>query len=243
MILFAILIPTVIVPYATYKKVGRPVAVVRLSNGVTLEFEIFLEDVPIASANFLYLAKRGYFNGSIIFDVQNDFVRFGGFYNNQFDHRTNDTEFTNKFTDIVPDSATHNRFSYRLRADTGAQTQHGLENGYLSFMQNAYATEFQICAGTDALLNVTNENGSSMITEPIISFGRYLNEDTLKKIEALYAGTAGKTSATTDRIGWQTPNVQIKITGVKIYNLSKGDWKKPDFSKLVLPNVSYWTNG
>lgn len=49
--------------------IPNPVATIRLTDGRSMRFELFLQDAPNTVANFVYLAQRGHYNGLEFFRV------------------------------------------------------------------------------------------------------------------------------------------------------------------------------
>ena len=237
LIVVAVLLPTVIVPRATYSKVSNPVAVIYLSNGQQLEFEIYEDEVPIASTNFLYLAKNGYFNGSIIFDRQNYYIRFGGFYDIEYNHRETDEVFSAKFTDITSPSGKH-KFQYRLQADTHSLAKFEKEAGYMSFMRTSSSTEFQICVESGHRLHVGNGTNDRDLDG--ISFARCLNQDVLDKLVKLYDNMS---TVIEHKSYWKRPDPVVKIKKIKLYNMKKEKWKDFKFDDFFDGKISSWTGG
>ncbi len=237
LILTAVLLP-VLSPAFAYRKVNNPVAVIYLSNGETLEFEVYEKEVPIAATNFLYLAKNNYFNGSIIFDRQNNYIRFGGFYDTEYNHRETDEAFSAKFTDITKSPSAKYKFQYRLSADTSSWAKFGQTEGYLSFIQNSSSTEFQICTVSGSPLTATN--GENTRTVNAISFARNLNKNVMEKLTELYAGMENTVSHGNY---WKYPAPVVKIDRIKLYNMDKAKWKNFNFDEYFADKISGWTGG
>lgn len=222
-IFLAIFLPIAISPY---KKFNNPVAVITLSNGYELEFEIFEEQVPYAATNFIYLAQKKYFEGAIIYDMQSHFIRFGGFRDESYNHRADDLNFAKKISDITA-REDGRKFVYRLKTDSSAQANKMQDIGYLSFITSS-ATEFQLCAMDDA--SYGNNNG--------VSFARYLTDDTLEKIQSLYSSVYPSNGdalvhASTVRTEFMLPDTVIKIEKVKIYNLNKDKWRNFNYMEYL----------
>lgn len=237
LIITAILLP-VLSPRFAYRKVDNPVAVIYLSNGETLEFEVYEKEVPNAATNFLYLAKNNYFNGSIIFDRQNNYIRFGGFYDTEYNHRETDESFNAKFKDITKSASAKYKFQYRLSADTSNQAKFGQTEGYLSFMQNSSSTEFQICTVSGSPLTATN--GENTRTVNAISFARCLNEKVMNKLTELYASMENTVSHGSY---WKYPAPVVKIEKIKLYNMDNSKWKNFNFDDYFKDKISGWTGG
>ncbi|MDE7394977.1 MAG: peptidylprolyl isomerase, partial [Clostridiales bacterium] len=76
-ILLAILLPFVI----KNDNSKYPRAVIKLRDGRQIEMVIWEEDCPIAATNFIFLAKIGFFDGTIFYDVkpERNYMRIGNF--------------------------------------------------------------------------------------------------------------------------------------------------------------------
>lgn len=238
LIVVAVLLPSVIIPRATYSKLNNPVAVIYLSNGETLEFEIYEDEVPIAATNFLYLAKNGYFNGSIIFDRQNYYIRFGGFYDTDYNHRETDQAFSAKFTDITTNPSGKYKFQYRLQADTHNLSKHPQEAGYMSFMRTSSSTEFQICVESGHRLHAGNGDSDRELDG--ISFAYCLNQGVLDKLVKLYNDMD---NVIEHKNYWKYPIPVVKIKKIKLYNMKKEKWKNFKFDDFFNGKISSWTGG
>ncbi|MDR2201341.1 MAG: peptidylprolyl isomerase [Clostridiales bacterium] len=257
LILFGILLPTVIIPRAVYGNVANPVAVITLSTGDELEFEIFETETPIAATNFIYYARKGFFDDSIIFDRQGSFFRFGQ-YTGESDGKSvsklfaenNTPKFNKKFKDMRngPDNGGNfdDKFDYILKSDTTSGTRAGnfSESGYISLMTNLGSVDYQICAHTDeALPEVQNENNTKPTTVSPSACGKYLNPGTLGKIQKLYARMES-THTVGKEINWRRPDEVIRIKKIKLYNLDKNVWKNFDMNAFIRENNNgAWVGG
>ncbi len=242
LIVMAIILPLFIEPYGKY---DNPVAVIKLSNGMELEFEIYEKKCPVAATNFIYLAKKKYFDGALIYDMQREFIRFGGFRNENYDHRDRDLTFLDTLTDIaipVKNEKTSTKLGYRLVKDNDAVASKGKSQGYLSYIQNHSSGEFQMCTADGAQLTVSNGNGSAEFEA--IAFARYLSEDTLKNIIKLYADNYESAKPVTGKKYYMLPQEQIKIRTLKVYNLDREKWDKFNYNDYLSDTnfCSYWTS-
>lgn len=146
--------------YTTDKDVN-PVAQISLSNGMTLEYEILESQAPAASTNFIYLASIGYFDGTIIHDNSNGWVRFGGYQTDSVHRGDSNKEFLSTVTDR--DAYKNNKFGYRLGNTKDSACQLDMV-GALAFSYARSATEFQIMGlsrnqRTDLVEGDDNANG------------------------------------------------------------------------------------
>lgn len=235
LIVTAILLP-IYVERNKYSHINNPVAVVTLDNGMTLRYEVYESTCPIGATNFLYLAKIGYFNGAIIFDSQNNWVRFGGFTGTKStDHRENDMAFAAEITDLNERGTNGKKFTYRLQSDTSADAKRTTERGALCYLTNT-TTEFQVPAIDNAQTTVPNT--TSTLYSSMTAVGRCLDDETLGNI-ATIVGYARKTSGSDLHSWWRAPIVSnnpetlIRIQSVKLYNLNKSKWKKFNFETYM----------
>ena len=176
MILFAVLIPTVIVPNVRFGHLNNPVVVFHLSNGERIEIVVYEEAVPHAATNFLYLARIGFFNDTIIFDTTRGFVRFGQFENPEFTQfRTTNERFLRNVRNMTtPDTFAQgdSPFDYRLNnvEPASAQASEGRvrDIGAVSSMHMFSGTEFQIAAIQNPQLDLqsTRENETDVLQTP-----------------------------------------------------------------------------
>ena len=163
LITLAILIPTVFLRDAMYAHINNPVAIIHLSNGDKIELEIFEKETPNVATNFIYLAKKGYFDGVVIFDNTNKYVRFGQYMDTDFTKfRSTDEAFLKKITDItIPSSnlaTAKTALNYRVSKDSSIEkdpqglVNKGQEQWYISSLGTRSSIDFQICTMTSAQL-------------------------------------------------------------------------------------------
>lgn len=245
----------------TDKEGVNPTATITLSNGMKLEFDIYEDKCPNAATNFIYLASIGYFDGTIIFDGQQGFVRFGGWTagaDGAAVHRgDDDTNFTDKITltKWTTTSGTErdynkNKFGYRLKEDTAKKDILGTV-GTLGFCYERSATEFALTADENYSTTVPGDDGGTTGTKvgwKVAPFGFAKNEKTIENIMALGAlglddGTAFAHSY------WRAPlgdDGLIKIKSVKVVDKSASKWKDFDFVRYVNSGgmkTSSWNTG
>lgn len=253
LILFSILLPVYIIPVSTMARVDNPVARVHLSNRMVLDFQVFEDEVPVPATNFIFLARQGYFDGAIIFDIQNGFARFGGFRDNSFFHRERDYNFMSNFRGLNIGSdwaAGRNIFSYRISGSGNLVTNHGIENryretGFLSFLPNS-ATEFQIALRRDADIYAENDNLGARTAMTGRAFAEALNQDTrdnlyqLSRIGDLEQHNGG-TRTMPGVAHWRVPYQTITITRIQFFNLNRSRWT-PDPDGRLDNNPRKWTD-
>lgn len=222
-------------------KYVNPQAKINLSNGMTLEFEIWEEECPNAATNFIWLASIGYFNGTILHDGTNGWVRMGGFLPDST-HRGDDTDFADKLPDAEyknrdgKTDVSGNKFGYRLKVDTKRQESRTTV-GALSFCYQRSATEFQIAADEKIGDTIDGDNGSAQKWDSSV-FAFAANSETIEKIRAIYAldrddGTKFEHSFYRAPLsGGET----IKITSVKVTEKYAPKWKNFSFVKFFDEN-------
>lgn len=232
----AILIPVLLNTVYRYRGINNPVARIELSTGQVIECEIFEDTCPIAATNFIFLAQIGYFDNTIIFDNQNNWVRFGGF-EDENKYRPKNKTFTDTVTTNpnYPDS----KFGYRLNADSSQESKMYTQKGILAFLYSDTATEFQIAATDGARLDIQS---SSYNKEYKVSACGRIFDESMEIIENIAKMERNESSPHTV---WKAPLPKITIKKVKMYNLDKKKWKDFDFYHYYYVEnkyVSYWSN-
>lgn len=257
-----ILIATaIILPIVLLRETSKyPQAVINLSNGEKIEFEIWEESCPIAATNFIFLAKAGFFNDTIIFDVQQNYVgeekeenlsrnymRFGAYTNyNEADRRDKNKDyiaeikgFDNLKVDIRNDYRKYsdkreNLFGYRLLKDSGTDTSRFGEKGVISYVSNT---------GADFMINMkqsaTKFFSHNDVYEPtgngtdLTSYVRAFGRVTDEKSLKVITDILNmqKNKNTNKNLVGTTP--VIKIKNVKISNLNGYKWNKFDFTAFM----------
>ena len=212
----------------------QPYAIMKLSNGMEIRYEIWEKDCPIAATNFIYLANIGYFDGTVIYDASNDFVRFGGWQADGLHRGDSNTSFTDKITlPVSNDNKNYNsnKFGYRLKEDTAKSGQKD-DIGILSFAYERSATEFQISAKSNP--SHAFDGGQWEIAP----FGMVADERSLNNIIAI-SNLASHDSYAPTGHSFSAPAVNnnlIKITSVRVHKKYKAKWENFDF-------IEYYKNG
>lgn len=235
LIALAVILP-ILAARNKYSYVKNPVAVIELDNGMTMRYEIFEDSCPVAATNFLFLAKVGYFDGTIIFDSQNSWVRFGGFTGTASKaHRMNDEEFCAKVSGLNERGTPPSKFKYRLKQDTSKDATGLLgQKGVLTFLRQDTATEFQVAAIDNAQTDVPGTSSYRNMT----AVGRALDDETLANIAAITALNR-LTKDESEHSVWRAPYIGedtgklIRIKKVKLYNMSKSKWKHFNFETYM----------
>ncbi len=220
-----------------------PRATFRLSNGSTITMEIYEDEAPIAATNFLFLAQIGFFDGTIIYDVQpeRNFMRFGAYKGYGTDEtKYKDADFIanipQKMFNVVNadtqyfDKAESNKFGYRLRKDLNSGTRYGDEAFVVSY-NNANAGDF--------VINLIDNNrdfrvGTSSIASNLVAFGKFADEASQKILQDIYALDKNLHTGINNTVG---TDPVIRIESVKVSNLNKKKWKNFEFISYM--NTAY----
>lgn len=263
LIAVAVIVPVIMFAVNPYRGYGHVVARFELSNEMVLEYVIEEDEYDIAATNFIFLAKNGYFDNTVLFDAgdpsrdTDGWVRFGGYekqpnvweggsssYDNTKHHAQNErycrdfNAISNKWFDNVC-----NKFGYDLNADAKGTNVERLDDiGVLAYLYNDTSTEFQMSykeqpSNDVSVINNTADGTTYTVRElkPTM-VGYALNDDTVKNLKKI-AATAVPTdkAKVTTGVVWCPPDPAIYIRRVKIYNLDGKKWNDFDF-------VSYMTD-
>lgn len=213
--------------FGPYRDVENTVAKIALSNGMVLEFEIYENDCPTAATNFIWLAKNKFFDGTIIYDNSNGWVRFGDYVNAETcrsDPNNKDNEaYYKTLTGIYPNHATK-PFGYRLKKDSGKDVDRYGECGMLTFDYSNSSCRFFISAKANAQTRIDGRDYTPA------AFGRYLNDSTLKNIEDL---ASLENSPLKGGSRWNCPSPFIRIEKVELFNLKSEKWDNFHFENFM----------
>ncbi|MCL2062727.1 MAG: peptidylprolyl isomerase [Firmicutes bacterium] len=254
LIVMAVLLPIVFSPMYRYRNINNPVAVMELSNGDVIELEIFERQLPYTASNFIYLARKGFFDGTIIFDTTVGAMRFGQ-YESYSTYRSRNETFLQRITDITVPGTAHNnnKFDYRLNQENmghGSPFQyHDREFGRISLAVHHSGTEFQITgkrpnvASLDAPIKDTSRNVTPLNMAGQ-AFGRLLNPQS----EAVVEKIVNMPQFENDHPFWSGPNPTITIKRVRLHNLDlRGKWRNFNWDEFFQPAGQsakiYWAGG
>ncbi|MCL2847840.1 MAG: peptidylprolyl isomerase [Firmicutes bacterium] len=207
LIVSAILVPRCL--YNPFTHIENPVVRFTLNTGEQIDIVVFENEVPHAATNFLYLARIGFFNDTIIFDSTHYTVRFGQFEDNTFrSFRTTNQSFLNGLPprylpSLTPERANHatqnwSPFDYRVALDVGTEALFNIggvqrrnrfnERGLVSAINSLSHTEFQIATVPNAIPNIMQSHrpantpgGGRTLNMP----GRFIGEVTGSSLEVL----------------------------------------------------------
>ncbi len=256
-----ITIPTVMA--ANYMFYDNPVAVFTFGTGgekYEVEYEIFVSDAPNAANNFMYLASIGYFDGTIVFDTQNEQVRFGGYYDPVYDeedgewdysHRSKDLGFISGLTDDFSPERFENEsypevFRYTVKKDYANKMKYSDFDYALcgNYSGSALsATEFQFCCDRTAdAEHLSPQGGSGSVQSLSLEvFGAPLDEEEAAETFGVILGLDRYVSSDGTpecaRRYFRAPMRKVTVERVKIYNYSP-EWKD---SKYKYGFESYMT--
>lgn len=213
--------------YSDYRFADNPIVEIKLDNGMTLKYEVFVSDSHNISTNFLFLCRIGYFDGSIIYDTQEDWVRFGGYYLDdagQYAHRSEDSEFLAKTEKYFDEYKGEKQFKYQLLSDdvnfssADDAAVYGLFGNYRNF-----CTEFQFLGRKDArdvLANISNNKSYKFNTEYIAApYEDGPGQSTTDNLKSLFSLGYGDTYYKNTFKTIDTPQF-IKIVSTKVHNYS-----------------------
>lgn len=224
-----------------FSSVNNPVAVVYLDNGMELEFELFEDTVPYATANFIYLAVNNFFDGTIVFDLDNThgWVRMGGYtakdkHNAIYADNKKYIDSLKGFPEDDDDAAKPTTFKesevkllYTITRET-KQNSIANQKGVLitRFFRNSF-TEFAVASQANAQLKPSTP---STMSDPVV-FGKALNPTTENLVETISKLTTEPSQVT--NIPWNFPTSTLKIKDIKIYNIDYNAWRAFKFKESM----------
>lgn len=241
-ILTAVLL-LVFVPRTTSK---YPRATFYLNDGRQLTMTIWEDECPIAATNFIFLAKIGFFDGTLIYDVHKDdnYMRFGdrtGYASDQT--RYKDEEFIAGIkksifnievvnNDTYQAKAQSNKFGYKLYADKSSSR---------SRYNQPYVVSYYRYNTADFLINFASGNsfqnklpGSSRPDDDLVAFGAFEDPEEQAILDELLKYTPNPNTGITNVTGTKP---EIRIEKVKVTNLDNKKWRKFEFVSYM--NTAY----
>ena len=181
----------ILIPFLppSFPGIDNPVARIQLVvNGRrhNLDIELFADESPIAVKNFMFLARQGFFDNTIVSDVggnaadRHGFVRFGGFERPDASRtvRATNPRFYDRFP-LLQEGREHQKIGYRLREAAMPNTRSHLTQYNVSLITGAAwgsSTIMQIAALTDAHDTVTRNTTGTPSTQTASGrvFGRVI---------------------------------------------------------------------
>lgn len=254
-LILSVIIIAIISANFQYSHVDNPVAVIYLSTGDKIELEIFEKEVPDIATNFIYQAKKGLFDDTIIYDNTYEYVRFGS----QEDYnvyKTQNETYLKTISDIYKKNDDGSKlsldpleyFNYRMYKDTSdtATSYINKTNSkwYISLVYNLSGYDYQICTDNGAPTVVGARDGGEGYQDMSgYSFGMILTEDSYNVAQKIGLMEQTKTSGHTYFAG---PAETIKITKVKLYNLDGSKWNNfvwaDYFNDSTTGTKIWWSN-
>lgn len=220
LIAIAIILPFSFNPYLL---MDNPVAEIELSTGDTLTFEIYEDTCPIAATNFLFLAKNKYFDNTIVFDIQQQWVRFGN-RKSMTELVEDDEDYINSLPGFYDNHK--NKMGYRLKADTSSDAKRYKEEGMLVFNYNQSSCEFFISSDKNLQTWLNSVNYTPTVV------GRYMNDETLEAVQRIVQMPFDEYSPSTI---WKNPSPTVIIKKVRLYNMDNKKWKNFHFEDYMNP--------
>ena len=221
-----------------------PVAIFKIKIGDEtrhLKYEILVKDSPISANNFIFLAEKGYFDGTIIYDTQSDWVRFGGYMESKdsddnltFKHKTQDDDFMRKISDnFDPDrykTSYSSLLQYKLKKDNTSISYENLRYALCSNISGSSqaSSEFQINMTPSPSTTIHNDSGSSR-SFTLQMFGQVHNEDkeTIATLNEIYSLQQSDKYI----FNYFKPPVSpttVKIESVKVFNYDQ-EWRQTKY--------------
>ncbi len=250
MLSVALIITGIVLPFAlsdeyVSEEGVNPYAVMKLSNGMTINYEIWENDCEKTATNFIYLAEIGYFDGTVIYDNQNGYVRFGGWQDNSEHRGDSNTEFLNKITDRVYKDKDYssNKFGYRLSKESNRSSYENTV-GALGFCYERSATEFQIVASESTSPTINGDNLNNGWKSSV--FGMASDDKSIENIKAIAALSRDENGEKFKHDYFKAPldkDGLIKIVSVKVRKKLDTKWRKFDFMEFARgekSGVSTW---
>ncbi len=221
----ALIAIAIILPFSCnpYMFMDNPVAEIELNTGDVLTFEIYEDTCPIAATNFLFLARNKYFDNTIVFDIQQKWVRFGNFKS-----MTELVEDDKTYIDSLPGFYDNhkNKMGYRLKADSSSDAKRYGEAGMLVFNYKQSSCQFFISSDE----NLQSRLNGVDYTPTVV--GRYLNDETLEAVKRIAALPFDENSPSTV---WKNPNTPVIIKRVRLHNMDRKKWKNFHFEDYMNP--------
>ena len=190
----------------------NPIAVIKLSNGMTLEYELYYDVAPRAVSNFIYLAQSGIYNGSMIHKIKDGYAEAG---------RYKAYASPNNKTDVYENREP--KYNYAIRTESGTYNGKISSFGYISTVSSTNGghtkSDFRLTVGEDAV--------NYQIHGVVFGFAR--GDKTLKNLKEIAAIETNNTD--------YTPHDRTVISKITIrYNYNKKNpnsvnWKKYNFTE------------
>lgn len=240
----AVAVPVVM--SCNYMFEDNPVAVFEFESGgkiYKVEYEIFITDCPNAANNFIYLASIGFFDGTIVYDTQNEQVRIGGYDSVSrgdngkltYTHRSDDADFAKSLKDDFSperfeDESDPTVFRYRLNKDKNNLTYDMFEYALCANVSGSAAssTEFQFVCGSKSMADYIDVGSGSRKNFTLETFAAPMDEEkageTFSHILGLETYTDENGEPEYARSWFRAPVNTVTLRSVKAYNYDDA-WK------------------
>lgn len=224
------------------KDKGNPIATFYLSNGKTINFELYYDKAPAYAANFIYLAESNFFDNTLFSNVNNRYAVMGGFveHGEKNTNRAQDESYVSTlkgFNSARSNVWNHNvsgeEFKLGYRLNYGAKPSSGKYSGKPYYMvmfagTSTYgtATHFGFTAqGNTGFLPISSNSS-------VIYMGYVADNDSMAVIDEVCASVSKENPLVNE---WRYTD-EVKINDVKISNISKALRSKiiNDFEEFVV---------
>ena len=233
-ILLAILLPFILNQSGS----KYPRAVIELEDGRKIEMVIWEEDCPIAATNFIFLAKIGFFDGTIFYDVQPDrnFMRIGNFTGyGTTENKTDDQSFLAGIPQSMLNvtrleqlengryvaNANVNKLGYYLQKDVSNYASLYRNPFVVSYHNDRNAADFVINLGEN------NENFLPGVSKDYLSAFASIEDAASQQVLLDIIGLPINKNTGLANIWGTTPTIRIKR--VTVSNLDNKKWKNFEF--------------
>ena len=233
-ILLAILLPFII----KQNNSKYPRAVIELEDGRKIEMVLWEEDCPIAATNFIFLAKIGFFDGTLFYDVhpERNFMRIGNFTGyGTTENKTDDQNFLASIPQSMLNvtrldqlengryvtNANVNKLGYYLQKDVSSYAGLYRDPFVVSYHNDRNAADFVINLGEN------NENFQPSVSKDYLSAFASIEDAASQQV--LLDIMSSELNPNTGLTNIQGTRPAIRIRTVTVSNLNKKKWKNFEF--------------
>ena len=227
-----------------------PRAIITLNDGRKIEMVIWEDECPIMASNFIFLARIGFFNGTIIYDVEpgREYMRFGAYkgygtgetryedvsFISKIDKKVFNIEYVGDESDRV--KAESSKFGYRLYKDDTNEKDRFSE-AFVVSANYASAADFVINLGENNT-SFTNQNGTTSLNSNLSAFAKIEDAKSQEVLRSIYERddiVATNLSFGTSYI--YGPSTPVVIKSVTVTNINRKKWKNFEFISYM--NTAY----
>ncbi|MDR0855833.1 MAG: peptidylprolyl isomerase [Clostridiales bacterium] len=208
-------------------------------NTLTVRFELFSEYAPVATASFINLARKSFYNGSVVHELNNNYARLGLFTTLPNDGNATPTSVKN--ARLITADKTERQYRYTFRqlksvAKTDGKGKPVLdENGAPEKLSNDYKLNEKYYLSTYA---TTSTDSALQYTAFRICHAAQETANEYGKVFGVVLNDDGESMNTIDKLNEYArdsvnglPAVLIKIKAVKITANKMSKWRRMDFYK------------